>query len=564
LQAINRWSRSSPLWKELQEGSGLTQFDLVQTIQHPQGKSQPWTRRALYSWLHIARRALVLFFQELFYFLAPKTQSTWKPPETTTWMMAYQTDETARREVWLLAESWWAKSFRLPSYFRFVRWLISVIAWIAIWHVGAASESDVSQIRRTKRVLSIKGVWWSILLIFRFLQRAATLLFLCLLIIPILAISWLPFFRHIMKLLVDYLGDSYAAVADLEARQSILAQMQRDIEYVAERSKRVAIVAHSQGAMLSRHLLEEWKPEGVHFLAGLGSGLGPLHALQTAQQRKLAIQGWKSFVMLLASFVTIVIGQLIFVRELVSLLALGPALARSYGAAYKAFSANPDESRQHISDAIEYINNALSQQSITTEAIYMVAFFFIGFATLGQLSRTGFSELIAEWRDRLRLTSSKPIRWIEYSSRGDPVSSGRLLAGVAERVVEVANGPSVLMEHIRYWKNAPLFLDLANELTHLLDPPTALCTPEEYVGLVTGMRQRVKRIRRLIALRSLLLYSIAAMVVYANIEGRSLLGANPWIVGAMAAGGVLLAVTVSSRVIEAAATRAIFERRFDS
>jgi len=308
--------------------------------------------------------------------------------------------------------------------------------------------------------------------------------------------------------------------------------------------------------MLSRDLVDEFEPQGVSFLAGLGSGLSPLHSLRTAHERRLAFPGWRSFFALGFLSMAIPLGALLFARNALAILAIGPDIARSFMAAFHALD-NPAEAGQGVNEALRHLDNTMRQQ-LGNELLYALGFLVIAILVQRELRYAGFSELVKEWRGRLAL-SSNLIRWIEYSSRSDPVSSGTLLAGVADRVVEVANGPVVLMEHTGYWKNELLLLDMANELTYLLDPPQTLFTSDEYAGLQMAIRGRIKRVRRLMALRSILIYLVIGLVIHAYVQSELLLGIDPSLAGGTSIAGILMLVQVISSSAEAAVTRDFFE-----
>ena len=67
----------------------------------------------------------------------------------------------SRPSTWLLAESWWAKAFEGPSsLLELVRWLFSILAWFALWHVlmPLRMRRNAAAVRKwqLRRLLSLK------------------------------------------------------------------------------------------------------------------------------------------------------------------------------------------------------------------------------------------------------------------------------------------------------------------------------------------------------------------------------------------------------------------------
>jgi hypothetical protein len=96
--------------------------------------------------------------------------------------------------------------------------------------------------------------------------------------------------------LAGIVGDSYVLLADPVQRRAILDRVHRDLEWLAQRCRRVVVIAHSQGAAVAELVLSNRDDVGagnIHAFATLGAGVQTLTAIQNlARSREVNVAGW--------------------------------------------------------------------------------------------------------------------------------------------------------------------------------------------------------------------------------------------------------------------------------
>ncbi len=101
--------------------------------------------------------------------------------------------------------------------------------------------------------------------------------------------------RAARTILSRYVGDSFALVEEPEKFEKMVEQVTRDLRWLSKRSKRVAVVAHSQGGMIANRVLSRAPVGNLSCFIGYGSGLGPLSALETVSRDRQRLRaGWAS------------------------------------------------------------------------------------------------------------------------------------------------------------------------------------------------------------------------------------------------------------------------------
>lgn len=161
-----------------------------------------------------------------------------------------------RKQGWLLAEARWADSFPGPNNRRLARWLFRRSWWLIMFHFSAsvlprffaAGKATEDPDLRTKVIAFAKLVGYLPVQASALLWRVCVwpLLALC------AAILWLGRPQRLVLLLNAFVGDAYALIESDEAREAMLARIERDYLHLRRRARHLIVVAHSQGAMLSR------------------------------------------------------------------------------------------------------------------------------------------------------------------------------------------------------------------------------------------------------------------------------------------------------------------------
>ncbi len=208
-----------------------------------------------------------------------------EPSHAPLELLALRTDGSEHRSRWLLAESWWAQAFTEPSFRQLALWLVQVLPWTLGSHFG-------SRVRRAWRILR-GGGRRAFVGLFGLLANLALLVLSIpfavvgeglVLIVLLFALLPIPRLRAMLagfeRTLAAILGDSLVLLSNPLQRAAMVAQIQRDVAWLAQRCKTVAVVAHSQGGALAHIALREDRPPNVKLLLTYGSGLRKLEELR--------------------------------------------------------------------------------------------------------------------------------------------------------------------------------------------------------------------------------------------------------------------------------------------
>jgi len=213
-------------------------------------------------------------------------------------------DSVGSGTTWCLAESWWADEFIAPDLKSFSRWALliapAVITSQFLTDFWRSLHTDLRRIR----------YWWRLVIHFLLIFAGpplAVLAILGLILMRVLASLPIPKLSGAVKSfgvrLSTSLGDSFALVESPAGFDAMLTAINRDLAWLALRCQSVAIVAHSQGAVLAHHALRRHRPLNLKLFITCGSGLGKVHDIQ--RLRKLPGEAWTSWFISLMSLVTV-------------------------------------------------------------------------------------------------------------------------------------------------------------------------------------------------------------------------------------------------------------------
>lgn len=366
---------------------------------------------------------------------------------------------------WLLAESWWAEEFHSPRFSELAEWGLRAIPWTInshfgtrvrrSWRVLTAQERPLPLVAASFRLLGAVALHVaSALLAVVLVAAALSLMLLSLLPLPYVA----SFVRRVQRRLCAFLGDCYAFVARPAQRAAIVGRVREDMQWLATKCLKVAVVAHSQGGAVSHLALREGLPDRVKLLWTFGSGLRKLEDLQSVSARRLS---WAAVFFLLspllfaAAFGPFGLGNVW--RWLAGLLGLASFIAGSSGAV----------------------------SGVGTE---------------------GLKHWARTWRG---------LVWKDCYATGDPVPNGPLFDDDKDLVsVQVHNRGSFVRDHTTYWNNTDEFVSaVACEVSRLttVDPVKTL-VPDVYT-LKKVAAQRGQRVKWLGVARAVVLLTGTAVVV---------------------------------------------------
>ena len=342
--------------------------------------------------------------------------------------------------TWLLCESNWDEIVSTPPAAKVASWGLRVWPWVFWSHV-------LPILHRNRWRLVTVAITFAILAFLAVLVRRYPLtVFFNIILSPFLAVAFFaavwPVFRFVVFItllsislithripalhklvglhwlqgtLAEVIGDSYALVGPKSQEHELVRRVQSDIGWLAKRSRRVAIIAHSQGGAISHEAIRTGQNE-IDLLITLGSGLNKLtklrkleHLTRTAGARYQLIPWFGLMAPILAIVVVTILD--------------------SYTGGYL------------WQEPWRYIWRSLI-------AIAFVTMLGTGIWMAIQLRPSG---------NAYRL--DKAHTWVDYFASHDPISNGRLddREGNAESS-KVYNECSVILDHTAYWKNIDGFV----------------------------------------------------------------------------------------------------------
>lgn len=299
------------------------------------------------------------------------------------------------RSTWLMAESMWAGSFLAPRFGPFFTWSLATAPVLWVHALGMkVLRSGGSLPRALPSVLAMTSV----------------VLFATLGMLLVGLLASVPVERlrsallKMQGLLAGVVGDSYVFLQDAVQRRAIVDRVQRDVEWLSQRCRKVVVVAHSQGAAVADQAINtplEYQPEALRALVTLGSGVQTLDRLgQLRKERKVVGAGWSALVC-------------------AAVLWVGPAWAWWQGSVW--------------------IGGLAGFVGATGLAVA---------ATVAWVAHPG-------WFGRRSAASIWP--WHDFYASHDPVPMGPLTdpedPGLHYRPHEVVNQASFLQDHTTYWAN---------------------------------------------------------------------------------------------------------------
>jgi hypothetical protein len=433
------------------------------------------------------------------------------------------------RQRWLLAEGWWAAEVSPPSFKAFSRWVLPLLPWLAAEYAIAAArppgrqangldrtshgaqdvEGDLEPtVRRRPRTwfekglerLSLAGLLWLISPVLALLAMLGCVVLALVQQLPVIGKR----VNAITASLVKGVGDAYLFAFDGLARAAMVQRIRRNLDWLnndEQRCRKVAIVAHSQGAALCHDLLRSGalRPnDPVDLFVTVGSGVRRLNVFRELHENaRLRSLGWKS----IAGLVALVTGLLLLLGGLGLPGAAGMG-ARAGGLAILAgcLAAQPARSS---------MRPALSLAALGA-AILLVTGAMVGGGPGARLFASAVAMSLGVWLylraamqvadqlrepPRLALPEEAVRRWVDFYSTADPVPNGPMQTWWGTTEDQPAPPPavhptprlvynlrSVQADHSYYPDNTDEFVSqLASELAGaggLTAAPAALVDPE--------------------------------------------------------------------------------------
>ena len=432
--------------------------------------------------------------------------------------MAYTDAEgRAQERRILLAEAHWADVFLHPHRLALVRWLFDVMSGFVLFHLGATffgrvrdAALDVRRAVEARRAGAVARAALRFARVALAGQLAAVSRYVMVvlggvLLVLVLPVSLVPaVHRRLQKFFDDTVGDSYVAVTNPVQFRRITHTVKRAVDeclVACGPTGRVTVVAHSQGAMIGQTVLAARRYGDRVSLVGLGSGLGPLHALRHGLQKtRLSLALGAMIVM------EVFLAGALAVSTWPFLVALGSLPAVVAAAAEAARAGGPAQVRDTMTGATAPLRDAWGAQD---HAFVLIGVASVAGLVMARLVRSGgLTTLIEGWTRSLAMPPGAVREWVEFSSRYDPVSCGPLLETAASRVYDVVNGPGLLTQHTGYKENPLVLLELTTRLGEALG--TTLISDEESRAVAEAAERAARRHRLVLGATVLLGWLLAA------------------------------------------------------
>jgi hypothetical protein len=205
---------------------------------------------------------------------------------------------------WLLAEAWWAKKFPTPTVGEIVTWSFEVLPWTLMAHFDRRFRRMCFQCSKAfvgghpiKRGLPYLGR--SLLESIKTVIALALLPLLLAILLALTLLGMVPyapvrdFARTVQRQLAATIGDSFVLMDQPIIAAAITDSVRENLEWLAARCKRIAVVAHSQGGAIAHRVLRGPVTAPCDLLVTFGSGLGKLSEIEHVKELK----GWSSLLM---------------------------------------------------------------------------------------------------------------------------------------------------------------------------------------------------------------------------------------------------------------------------
>jgi hypothetical protein len=283
----------------------------------------------------------------------------------------------------------------------------------------------------------------------------------------VLAIPPIPSLRsallRVQQTLADSVGDSYILLASPIQRAAIVSHVRRDLEWLLPRCRRIAVVAHSQGAAVAYDVLctgvLEGRTRGDSLFITFGSGLSKLEEIRRIIGTRKRWFGW---------------------WPILGLAILAAAL--------------------DLLDVVEVLPAVASDKVGGAIAAVFGGFLWL----VGALESTRAKQFDADdFAPSTRF--GVDLVWKDYYASRDPVPNGPLLdecPGYLDSV-EVHNLGSMMADHTAYWSNRDGFVArIARDLGDFAGAPLGTLLPRDRDLVEVAASRRCWRVEWLVAART--------------------------------------------------------------
>jgi hypothetical protein len=204
---------------------------------------------------------------------------SWNEGESASKAALGDPDHTVR---FLFAESWWAKDFRQADFRQLFLWGVAFAPWL--FHRYAARRIERARAGGAGGAISLGFVGAVAVALLTavasFAFQVAMLLLLVLALVPALR-GWVA---AMQTRLAGQFGDAYLLATSPVRFDAMVSQVQADVRWLAEEEKcgQIAVIAHSQGAVVAHEALREGNPTEVCRFLTFGNAFAKLRLIRQA------------------------------------------------------------------------------------------------------------------------------------------------------------------------------------------------------------------------------------------------------------------------------------------
>jgi hypothetical protein len=188
----------------------------------------------------------------------------------------------------LMAEAWWVRDSIQPTYAELRTWIREALPATLMAH-SASLLGQASSWRQGNKILTaffLLECGVKLVVLPPVYMAIALLAQVILLPIGLLGVLPLPFVqkasRGIIGAMMGTLGHSHALQTSPIRRNAIVQRVSNQLDWLRGRCHRVAVIAHSQGAEVTRLLFQQRNQPEVTRWVTFGSGIAPLNLLERA------------------------------------------------------------------------------------------------------------------------------------------------------------------------------------------------------------------------------------------------------------------------------------------
>jgi len=183
-------------------------------------------------------------------------------------------------QEWLFAEAWWGAQALTPPISSFTSWLVTRGPWLMLFHFNQRLLASPKLHNGWKWLIGVPlTLVWAVLSLFLSIVLIAASL---LAIIPIGRVRRAVFAA--LRRIAGVVGDSYGQLRSPIQRAAFESATLDALQWLRPRCRRLAVIAHSQGAAIAHEVLRGGEPR-ADLLVTVGAGITKLEALRYAEGR---------------------------------------------------------------------------------------------------------------------------------------------------------------------------------------------------------------------------------------------------------------------------------------